>query len=211
MTEFQPGSLDLSKLPRLQPPSWATNTALKNISKEVKKLQKIQKKTPPRELGWYIDFEGLENVFQWIVELHSFDLELPLAQDMQKAGASSIVCEIRFGPQFPYSPPFVRIVRPRFLPFMNGGGGHVTLGGAMCMELLTNSGWSPANSVEAVLLQIRLALCSLDPRPARLETGAPLGDYAIGEAVDSYRRAAATHGWKVPDDLYQTAVETAKP
>lgn len=27
--------------------------------------------------------------------------------------------------------------RPRFLSFMNGGGGHVTAGGAICMQLLT--------------------------------------------------------------------------
>jgi len=161
------------------------------------------------ELGWFVDFEKLENLFQWIVELHSFDLSLPLAQDMKKAGIASIVCEIRFGPQFPYSPPFVRIVRPRFLPFASGGGGHVTAGGAMCMELLTNSGWSPANSLEAVLLQVRMALCSTDPRPARLDQSQLRGfraDYNIGEALEAFTRAALMHGWKVPDDLQQTIV-----
>lgn len=36
------------------------------------------------------------------------------------------------------------------------------------MELLTNSGWSPVSSVESVLLQVRMAMSSLDPKPARL-------------------------------------------
>lgn len=52
------------------------------------------------------------------------------------------------------SPPFIRVVRPRFRGFGQGGGGHVTVGGALCMELLTNSGWSAVSSLESVLLQV---------------------------------------------------------
>ena len=33
------------------------------------------------------------------------------------------------------SPPFVRVIRPRFLGFQQGGGGHVTIGGALCMQV----------------------------------------------------------------------------
>ncbi len=33
--------------------------------------------------------------------------------------------------------------------------GHVTIGGSICMDLLTMSGWSPVNSIESVLIQIR--------------------------------------------------------
>ena len=145
-------------------------------------------------------------MFQWIVELHSFDLALPLGQDMKRMGVNSIVLEMRFGRDFPLTPPFVRLIRPRFLPFLEGGGGHVTAGGAMCMELLATDGWSPANSLESVLVQVRAALCSTDPRPARLEergrTRAARGqaDYGVAEAFDAYARAARTHGWTVPAD-----------
>ena len=118
----------------------------------------------------------------------------------------SIVLEFRFGREYPMTPPFARIIRPRFLPFLQGGGGHVTAGGAMCMELLTNSGWSPANNMESVLLQVRMALCNLEPKPARLQ-GGPLQrhDYGIEEALEAYRRAAAAHGWQIPPDLDVTA------
>ncbi|KAK4240257.1 hypothetical protein C8A03DRAFT_13387 [Achaetomium macrosporum] len=210
LTDFEPGSLDLSTLPRLAPPSFATDAATKSLSRELKRLQTLQADTPLHELGWYIDFDEVSNLFQWIVQLHSFDQSLPLAQDMKSAGITSVVLELRFGPDFPFSPPFVRVVRPRFLSFMAGGGGHVTAGGAMCMELLTSTGWSPANSMESVFLQVRMALCNLEPRPARLDpavrSGQNLGDYAVGEAIDAYIRAANAHGWTVPKDLRVTAL-----
>lgn len=40
---------------------------------------------------------------------------------------SQLTCSAK---SYPFSPPFARIVTPRFLPFMNGGGGHITAGGA---------------------------------------------------------------------------------
>ena len=61
------------------------------------------------------------------------------------------------------------------------------------MELLTNSGWNPASNVEAVLLQVRLAMSSIDPKPARLELG-KVCDYGIGEAVEAFKRACQAHG-----------------
>ncbi|KAF9768936.1 hypothetical protein IL306_013704 [Fusarium sp. DS 682] len=210
VTPFQPGQLDIGSLPKLAEPTWASSSpgALRALNGHIKELQKTQAKTNLATLGWYIDFEKLDNLFHWFVELHSFDMDLPLAQDMTRHGCSSVVLELRFGASFPISPPFVRVIRPRFLPFALGGGGHVTIGGAICSELLTNSGWSPALSLEKVFLEIRMNLCEKDP-PARLEvTNGSKGlnswgnmDYSMFEAVDAYRRAAASHGWQVPSDL----------
>ncbi|UKZ92377.1 uncharacterized protein TrAFT101_007337 [Trichoderma asperellum] len=207
-TKFLPGSLNLHTLPRLPDPSWASSpVALRSLNRAIKELHQIQSSSSEdiASLGWYIDFNNLSNVFHWIVELHSFDLELPLAQDMEKNGCTSIVLEFRFGANFPFSPPFVRVIRPRFLPFARGGGGHVTVGGAICSEILTNSGWSAAMAIEKVFIQIRLGLTELDP-PARLDKTNGMNntrDYAIGEAVDAYQRAARAHGWLVPEDLQQ--------
>lgn len=206
-TKFMPGSLDLHTLPRLPEPSWASTSplALRSLNRAIKELHQIQSNEDIACLGWYIDFNNLNNVFHWIVELHSFDLELPLAQDMEESGCSSVVLEFRFGANFPYSPPFVRVIRPRFLPFSQGGGGHITVGGAICSEMLTNSGWSAVMAIEKVLLQIRLGLTELDP-PARLDKAKGIyntRDYAIGEAVDAYKRATRAHGWLVPEDVQQ--------
>ena len=212
VTDFTPGSLDVDSLRTLKPPSYATDGALKAITREVKVMAKLMDAKPPHELGWYINLSGVENLFQLIVELHSFDLTLPLASDMQRSGTSSIVLEMRFGGSFPLSPPFVRVIRPRFLPFSQGGGGHITIGGAICMELLTNSGWSPACSLETVLVQVRAAICSTDP-PARLQSGTSAfhrTDYGINEAVDAYERFARTHGWQVPEDLKEMTKEDGR-
>lgn len=134
-TDFVPGTLDFSTLPMLQQPTWATPGATKRLMKDFQELVKVQSETPAHELGWYVDPEKMENIYQWIVELHSFDPELALAKDMKAKNVKSIVLELRFGNSYPMSPPFVRVIRPRFLPFMQGGGGHVTAGGAMCMQV----------------------------------------------------------------------------
>lgn len=208
-TDFRAGALDLGSLPRLPLPGWAAGHSTKRLSEQILHMQKVQARTPPHELGWYIDFDSMENIFQWIVELHSFDPELPLAKDMKKAGITSIVLEVRFGRDYPFSPPFVRVVRPRFLPFASGGGGHITIGGAICMELLTSSGWLPTISMDIVFVSIRTAMSETE-RPARLqttETSAKVFDYGPSEALDAYIRFAGVHGWAVPKDLQETATQ----
>ena len=198
-TDFQPGTLDHKNLPLLQPPSYATSMATKALQRELTATLKVQDTHPLHELGWYIDRELINNVYQWIVELHTFESHLPLAKDMKSKNIKSVVLEIRFGKEYPMSPPFVRVIRPRFLSFLQGGGGHVTAGGALCMELLTNSGWSAVSNIESVLLQVRLAMSSTDPKPARLEVG-PVRDYQVGEAVEAFVRACNAHG--VSLDIY---------
>ncbi|OBT66368.1 hypothetical protein VE03_04829 [Pseudogymnoascus sp. 23342-1-I1] len=194
-TDFVPGSLDRSTITLLGPPSYATSAATNMLARDLQALLKVQSTTPLHELGWYIDGDAIDNMYQWIVELHSFDPNLPLSKEMKNANISSVVLEMRFGRNHPMSPPFVRVIRPRFLAFMAGGGGHVTAGGALCMELLTNSGWSAVSSIESVLLQVRMAISSTDPKPARLANGGR-GDYGVGEAIDAYLRACKTHGWE---------------
>jgi ubiquitin-conjugating enzyme E2 Q len=203
-TDFVPGTLSGSSLPLLAPPPYATPSATKALQRDLKATLGIQETHQLHELGWYIDPNLISTVYQWIVELHSFDSSLPLAGDLRTAGLKSVVLELRFSKDYPISPPFVRVIRPRFLSFLQGGGGHVTAGGALCMELLTNSGWSAVSSIESVLLQVRMAIASIEPKPARLEAGQLAGkvrEYGVGEAVDAYLRACRVHGWQVPKDF----------
>lgn len=122
-------------------PSYANTATTKRLQADLRALLKVQKETDPAELGWYIDAEKVDTVYQWIVELHSFQQfaedgkDIPLVADMQKPKLQSIVLELRFPGSYPMSPPFVRVIQPRFLGFQQGGGGHVTLGGALCMEV----------------------------------------------------------------------------
>ena len=208
-TDFIPGALGVAKLRLINPPSNASVMTTRTLLKALQATLQVQESTPLHELGWYVHGDDVENMYQWIAELHSFDPVLPLAKDMKKAGLRSIVLELRFTNQFPFSPPFVRVIQPRFLPFAHGGGGHVTVGGALCMELLTNSGWSAATSIENVLVQVRMAISSTDPKPARLEDGNGLQPYGVHEAVSAYKRACMMHGWSIPKDFENFPQQTA--
>lgn len=201
-TDFIPGTLDFSQLPMMPVPTYAQSTTTTRLMKELQSLQKVQSTTPTAELGWYIDTDKIENVYQWIVELHSFHIfenkgkKLPLSEDMKKQKITSIVLEVNFNKDYPFTPPYVRVIRPRFLSFVQGGGGHIVMGGAMCMELLTNTGWSSVSSMESVLMQVRLAIAS-EPF-ARLDPSMRGGDYCTMQAAEGYLRACQTHGWAVP-------------
>ena len=134
----------------MPPPFEASPSATMALQRELRAMVKEQEKaTSLKDLGWYMppDLMG-DNLFQWIVELHSFDETLPIAKGMKTAcvvlffghtqllgsfssfssGINSIIFEIRFPPTFPIAPPFFRIIKPRLLPFIQGGGGHVTGG-----------------------------------------------------------------------------------
>ena len=200
-TDFQPGTLQEGTLPLLNPPAYATTPATKVLQQHLNATLKVQERESLADLGWYVDPNLISTVYQWIVELHTFDPSLPLAQDLKKQNLKSVVLELRFPPAYPMAPPFVRVIRPRFLEWSNGGGGHVTAGGAMCMELLTNSGWLPTASIESVLLQVRMAITNTEPRPARLAHVSGRRDYRVGEAVEAYKRACITHGWQIPEDI----------
>lgn len=197
-TNWVPGTLDMTNITVLPAPDDARLPATKTLMRAFKSVCSTQMTTAAHELGWYVDPESTDNMYQWIFELHSFEKSLPLAADMEAAGEQSIVIEMRFTNEFPISPPFVRVLQPRFLPFNQGGGGHVTEGGAICMELLTTNGWLPANSIESTLLQIRLAISEKE-RPARLLRRAGKGFYGVTEAIEAYERACRAHGWKVPE------------
>lgn len=76
------------------------------------------------------------------------------------------------------------------------------------MEMLTSDGWTPATSMEAVFVSIKMAMSSLYPKPARLlSTTQQRPDYNSGEALSAFQRAAMTHGWKVPTDTKDNATQ----
>lgn len=132
---------------------------------------------------------GKQNLYHWEIRLSGFDGDL--AADMKsyasETGKEFVTLEMRFSADYPFTPPFVRVVRPRF-KFQTG---HVTIGGSICMELLTRTGWQSTNSIESVLIQIRAEMtCG----GARLDSGYH-GDYSEHEAWDAFYRAAKNHGW----------------
>ncbi len=67
------------------PPFQSSTSASLAIQRELRAMVKEQDATPSlRDLGWYMppDLIG-DNLYQWIVEMHSFDSSLPIAKDMK--------------------------------------------------------------------------------------------------------------------------------
>lgn len=52
------------------------------------------------------------------------------------------------------------------------------------------TGWSPAYAIPAVLLQIRMAMSNLEPRPARLDPSRWKEPYNMSEAIEGFKRVA---------------------
>lgn len=105
-----------------------------------------------------------DNLYKWKIELFGFEEGSLLKRDLDAYAARTgekpaIQMEMKFPSDYPMAPPFVRVVKPRFA-FLTG---HVTIGGSVCMQVLTNSGWTPTNSVEGVIVQVRAEIAS-DPK-----------------------------------------------
>jgi ubiquitin-protein ligase len=129
-----------------------------------------------------------DNIAQWEVKLFSIPKDEPLYQDMKQLGLEHLTLHVTFPPNFPFSPPFIRVVRPRFA-FRTG---HVTLGGSICTLMLTNDGWIATYRLDQVMVDIAAMLTS---GGGRLDLS-NRSDYSEEEAMVAFRRMLDTHGWK---------------
>jgi ubiquitin-protein ligase len=152
----------------------------------MKEYQAIMKQSP-EALGFNIQLAEEDNLSRWMVYLtrpENPQLEL----QMSRLGIPAIEIEITFKENYPIAPPFIRVVFPHF-KFHSG---HITVGGSLCMEMLTNQGWSPTFNVENVITQIKMAISDgggeIDERNYR-------NRYTMEEALDAFKRVLASHGW----------------
>lgn len=102
-----------------------------------------------------------DNLYEWYARLHVVDPESKLAQDMVELSVPHITLQLSFPENFPFAPPFMRVVEPRIEK------GYVMEGGAICMELLTPRGWASAYTVEALMMQFSASLVKGHGRIAR--------------------------------------------
>ena len=141
-----------------------------------------------------------------------------LDNDLSKLPHSCISMEITFPSNYPARPFFLRCVSPRFCWYT----GHITSGGAICIESLTEGGWRPDISVETVLatvfenmLDVKVrSILTTDTEPpkgplarsgplrvdlkAKFHACGALVEYGVAEAHEAFARCKAHHdhyGW----------------
>ena len=158
---------------------------------------------------------------KWRFSVNGFDNDCPagrnLNSDLRKLrGQSCIKMEITFPSDYPTRPFFLRCVSPRFCWYT----GHVTAGGAICIEALTTEGtpgsWQPDICVESVLNTVFMNFLDTTSEIIRTATGpggrsgplrvdlkgnfhpSPLQEYSEHEARSAFTRMLQHHrtnGW----------------
>ena len=157
-------------------------TTNKRLAKEWDRLHKKQK-----ELN--ITIESIhDNIWNIQFSIKNIRSDSNLYKQLNDKAIQNIQIEITIPTRYPFEAPFIRIVYPRF-KFMTG---HITRGGSICMELLTNKGWMPTMSIEMLLIQISNLITegSAELDPSNWNT-----KYTITEAKEAFARMIKSHGW----------------
>ncbi|XP_020803541.1 ubiquitin-conjugating enzyme E2Q-like protein CG4502 [Drosophila serrata] len=161
----------------------------RRLMKEYREMERLQSKN---DAVFTVELVN-DNLFEWHVRLHVIDPDSPLARDMVEMGVPAILLHLSFPDNFPFAPPFMRVVEPRIEK------GYVMEGGAICMELLTPRGWASAYTVEAVIMQFAASVVKGQGRITRKPKNAK--EFTRRQAEESFRSLVKTHekyGWVTP-------------
>ncbi|XP_075682889.1 ubiquitin-conjugating enzyme E2Q-like protein 1 [Rhinoderma darwinii] len=178
-----------SSLQPLLPPNrqHCTQVRSRRLMKELQDIRKLS--------DHFISVELVDDsLFDWNVKLHQVDKDSTLWQDMKETNTEYILLNLTFPDNFPFSPPFMRVLSPRL------ENGYVLDGGAICMELLTPRGWSSAYTVEAVMRQFAASLVKGQGRICR-KAGKSKKAFSRKEAEATFKSLVKTHekyGWVTP-------------
>ncbi|XP_032625405.1 ubiquitin-conjugating enzyme E2Q-like protein 1 [Chelonoidis abingdonii] len=178
------GSAPLAPLGRQQ---HCTQVRSRRLMKELQDIARLSDRFISVEL---VD----DSLFDWNVKLHQVDKDSVLWQDMKETNTEFILLNLTFPDNFPFSPPFMRVLSPRL------ENGYVLDGGAICMELLTPRGWSSAYTVEAVMRQFAASLVKGQGRICR-KAGKSKKSFSRKEAEATFKSLVKTHekyGWVTP-------------
>ena len=133
-----------------------------------------------QEAGFSLEPADEDCMDKWRIRLFGFDGDSNLAKDLLVCGMDHVELEMSFPDQYPFEPPFVRVVAPRF----KRQTGFV-MSGALCMELLTRDGWNPINDIESVIVSIRSLMVVGD---GRLQAASDMGREKYKKVLDEVRK-----------------------
>lgn len=138
-------------------PPWHRLSGIKRIASEFKYLRRC---IDERKVSQITNLTTVdEKAAVWRFELSNFDDSIPAGQQLNsdlkqlklRYGQNFLLMEVNFPEAYPHEPLFLRVVSPRCIWYT----GHVTAGGAICLEVLTNTGssngWRPDFCVESIL------------------------------------------------------------
>jgi len=154
----------------------------KRLAQEVYKIMM----SDTSEAGFSLEPSSEDSMDKWTIKLFQFDGDSNLAKDMVVLGVDHVELEMTFPNDYPFEPPGVRVVRPRF----KRQTGFV-MHGALCMELLTKDGWNPINDIESVIVSIRSLMVVGD---GRLQAATEMPEKKRKELLEEHAKAKASGG-----------------
>ena len=189
--------------------SIGASSATKRIMKEIELLQSSSVNNPVRssprikavaastqtqsqaQPSIKYDIEYGDNVYVITVKFYvdNFKDSKILLEQMKSKNIDYITVEIILNDKFPFEPPFLRVVKPIFKQLT----GHITLGGSICHEILSSTGWTATTKLlqllEFIVVEINQGKPELDMETRKTE-------YGLEEAKQAYSRMLSSHGWK---------------
>jgi ubiquitin-conjugating enzyme E2 Q len=162
-----------------------------------KELKNIQNNTKYNFLDFQIIDENVWRVGMSVPENHN--LYNTLSTYSSKFNIKpQLQFEITFPGSYPFEPPFIRIILPRFVNLQN----FVTSGGSICMENITNSksdaGYNPTMSIENLLIAIHSLILTKTDIHLDFNNGNPA---TWDEAVVGFMYTTKTDHWE-PHKLF---------
>jgi len=173
--------------------SQGSRQASQVLMQEMRRLLTLQGDGSAKALE--IEMVG-DSLYHWCVKMHAdgFPEDSSLRGELlsfaarHPSGTAAVIMDVAFPDSYPMAPPFIRVVRPRFQAHT----GHITVGGSVCMQLLTPSGWLPSVSLENVFVSIRSEMIE---GGGRVDFSNCQSDYSMAEAKEAFSRVAARYGW----------------
>jgi ubiquitin-protein ligase len=164
--------------------TYINNKASKRIINEYNKIYD--------KIGKYGIFINMceDNIYIWNIQFKDFDEKTTLFKQMQTFNIQSVNLQVKFSEDYPFSPPFIRVISPRFVYRT----AHITMGGSICTEMLTSSpnGWRPTFNMENVLIDIKTLIIE---GAAELDKNNLNKEYNEKDALEAFVRVSKDHGW----------------
>jgi ubiquitin-protein ligase len=153
------------------------------------------------EAGFSLAPSNDDSMDKWCIKLFGFDEDSNLAKDLLVCGVDHVELEMSFPDQYPFEPPFVRVVKPRFKKQTG-----FVMSGALCMELLTKDGWNPINDIESVIVSIRSLMVVGD---GRLQAAVDMGNEEYEKVLKSLLDIRKSLSSQKQDELEDDAASDA--
>ena len=137
-------------------------------------IEKIEKANGPMGITIMPNCGVSRFTTSWTVKYHNFDgFDTPLVSQIREFGIESVDVEFIFGTKFPFSPPFIRIISPRFSYHQadlrdNPELGFLDFGGGICTSMFKTGYWTPGYALINTIIDVKILLLTtnglmLDP------------------------------------------------